>query len=112
MITWESVVAIARTMPAVEESTSWGTPSLKVGDKMIARLRSDSDGALALKCTAQEKAALLASADPAFYTSAHYDGYNYILINLQLVDAQELEELIVEAWRIAAPARLRKEFDA
>lgn len=112
MITWEAVVAIARTMPAVIESTSWGTPSLKVGKKMIARLRTEADGALALKCSAEEKAALVASDDPAFFTIAHYDGYNYVLVDLHQVDPQELEELIIEAWRIVAPAKLHREFDA
>ena len=108
-ISWDDVVAYAVTLPEVVESTSYRTPSLKVAGTLLGRLRTESEGGLALKCSADDKAALLAGSDPAFYTTPHYDGHNYILINLDVVDRQELFELIADAWRIAAPARLRKE---
>jgi hypothetical protein len=41
MAAWEDVVELGKTLPEVEESTSWGTPALKVRRKMIARLRED-----------------------------------------------------------------------
>ncbi|WP_256372162.1 hypothetical protein [Aeromicrobium sp. A1-2] len=36
---WEDVVAYAMTLPEVEESTSYRTPSLKVAGKLIGRPR-------------------------------------------------------------------------
>lgn len=107
-ISWDDVVARAATLPEVSESTSYGTPSLKVAGTLLGRLRTEREGGLALKCSAADKEALLASANPAFYTTPHYDGHNYILVNLDLVDPDELFELIVDAWHIAAPARLRR----
>lgn len=103
---WEEVVALATELPEVEESTSYGTPALKVAGKLMGRLRTDPDGSLALKTS--DKEALVASADPAYFTTPHYDGYNYILINLELADADEVAELIDDAWHIAAPARVAK----
>jgi hypothetical protein len=111
-MTWDDVVAIAGELPEVEVSTSYGTPALKVKGKGFARLRSEAEGGLMLMCRTDEKEALLASGDPAFYTTPHYDGYGAILVDLEAVARDQLVELIEEAWRQRAPARLRKEFDA
>ncbi|MFI6029370.1 MmcQ/YjbR family DNA-binding protein [Amycolatopsis magusensis] len=107
MPTWEDAVALAKRLPEVEESTSYRTPSLKVAGKSFARLRTEAEGGLVLMCGLDEKAALLASGDPAFYTTPHYDGYGAILVDLAKVDGEQLAELIEEAWRTKAPARLR-----
>ncbi len=104
---WEEVVALATALPEVEESTSYGTPALKVAGKLMGRLRTDSDGSLALKTS--DKEALVANDDPAYFTTPHYEGYSYILINLELADADEVTELIDDAWHIAAPAKVRKQ---
>lgn len=111
MPTWDDVVAIARALPEVEESTSYSTPALKVRGKGFARLRSEAEGGLVLMCQIDEKQALLASGDPAFYTTPHYDGYGAILVDLEKVGHDVLVELIEDAWRERAPARLRKAFD-
>jgi len=111
MPTWDEVITIAKALPDVEESTSYRTPSLKVAGKSFARLRTEAEGGLVLMCSQEEKAALLASGDPAFYTTPHYDGYGAILIDLERVDVDQLTELIEESWRTKAPAKLRKAFD-
>lgn len=108
-ISWEDAVAFATTLPEVSESTSYRTPSIKVAGTLMGRLRTESEGGLALKCSAADKEALLAGGDPAFYTTPHYEGHNYILVDLDQVDRDELFELMTDAWRIAAPARLRKQ---
>ena len=107
MPTWDDVVAIARELPEVEESTSYRTPALKVAGKGFARLRTEAEGGLVLMCQLDEKEALLASGDPAFYTTPHYDGYGAIIVNLDRVERAQLAELIAEAWRLKAPRRLR-----
>jgi hypothetical protein len=112
MATWEDVVGMAMALPEVEESTWFRTPSLKVAGRSFARLRSEAEGGVVLMCDLGEKDALLASGDPAFYTTPHYDGYGAILIDLDRVDSEQLAELVEEAWRRKAPARLRKAFDA
>ena len=109
-VTWDDVVALASGLPEVEVSTSYGTPALKVAGKLMGRLRTDSDGSFALKTS--DKEALVASDDPAYFTTPHYDGYNYILVNLDLAHADEMVELLDDAWHIAAPAKVRKQRDA
>ena len=112
MPSWDDVVAIAGGLPEVQQTTSYGTPALKVRGKGFARLRTEADGGLVLMCQLDEKQALLASGDPAFSTTPHYDGYGAILVDLEQVSHQQLTELVEDAWRERAPVRLRKAFDA
>jgi hypothetical protein len=65
-----------------------------------------------LMCSHEEKAALLAAGDPAFFTTPHYDGYGAILVDLERVEMRQLAELVEESWRVKAPVKLRKAFDA
>jgi hypothetical protein len=109
MATWDDVLAIGGGLPQVKESTSYHTPALKVAGKLIARLRTEAEGALMVRCVPEEKEALLAAGDPAFFTIAHYDGYPAILVRLELVDQRHLAELLHEAWLLQAPAKLRRE---
>ncbi|WP_433597779.1 MmcQ/YjbR family DNA-binding protein [Nocardia sp. CA-135953] len=108
-MTWEQVVALATELPEVAESTWWRSPALEVSGKGFARLRSEAEGGLVLLCEMAEKEAMLASGDPAFYTTPHYDGYPYILIDLDRIDPDQLRELLDAAWWLSAPAKLRKQ---
>jgi hypothetical protein len=110
-MTWDDVVAIGCALPGVEESTSYRTPALKVGGKGFARLRTEAEGGLMLLCAREEKEALLASGDPAFFTTPHYDGYASILVDLEKVARDQLAELVEDAWRIKASGRLRRQRD-
>ncbi len=58
-----------------------------------------------------EKEALLASEQPQFFTEPHYNGFPAILVRLPLIEVDELEELIVDAWRCQAPRALVAAFD-
>ena len=111
MATWDDVVAIATTLPEVQEATWYRTPSLKVRSRGFARLRTEAEGGLVLMCDLAEKEALLASNDPAFFTTPHYDGYGAILIHLDRVERDQLSEMIEQAWRQKAPAKLQVSFD-
>ncbi len=43
---YKRVCEIARKLPGVEESSSYGTPALKVKGRFLCRLRSEAEGAL------------------------------------------------------------------
>ena len=53
------VVTIAERFPGVVESRSYGTPSIKVKQKFMARLRSEAEGGLAIRCDFVERQMLL-----------------------------------------------------
>ncbi|MDQ1358455.1 MAG: hypothetical protein QOG44_2828 [Acidimicrobiaceae bacterium] len=58
-----------------------------------------------------QKQLLLAADDEKFFTEAHYNGFPAVLVRVAAIDAGELEELIVDAWRCLAPKALVAEFD-
>jgi hypothetical protein len=111
VLTWPEVVEMASALPGVEESTSYGTPALKVGKKLLARYRTDADAAVVLMCEQDEKAALLSAGAAGVFTEPHYDGYAAVLVNLEEVAPALVLELITDAWRDRAPAGLRKQLD-
>jgi hypothetical protein len=45
------------------------------------------------------KEMILGSDDAKFFTEPHYNGFPAILVRLAAIEADELEDLIVEAWR-------------
>ncbi len=55
------------------------------------------------------KEELLAADERKFFTEPHYNGFPAVLVRLAAVDADELRELLTDAWRCRAPRRLVKE---
>lgn len=105
------MVAIGARFPGIEEGTSFGTPSLKVRNKFVCRMRTNPD-ALVLRVThLGEREALLQGQPDVFFTTPHYDGYPAVLVDLDRVDPVELAELLEDAWRLQAPKRLVAEYD-
>ncbi len=100
---WDDVVRIGTGLPEVEESTSYRTPALKVRGTLMVRLRAEEDGLLVVMCAMEEKEAMLASGDPTFSTTPHYDGHGSILVDLTRIGSSQLTELITEAWRLKHP---------
>jgi hypothetical protein len=112
MPTWADVVAIGTQLPGVEESTTYGTPALKVKGKFMCRLRTDPDALVVRVLDVGDREALLRGKPRVFFSTPHYDGYPYVLVRLTRVGRKQLAELIEDAWRIRAPKRLVSEFDA
>jgi hypothetical protein len=59
-----------------------------------------------------DKESLIAADPESFFTEPHYNGYPAVLVRLDVVALDELEELLVDAWRCQAPKALVKEYDA
>jgi hypothetical protein len=99
-------------LPGVEESTSYGTPALKVKGRFMCRLRTEAEGALALCCDFVDRQILLQADPNVFFVTDHYLNYPMILVRLDKVRRSVLPELLERAWRMAAPPKLVAEFDA
>jgi hypothetical protein len=109
MASWDDVVRLALGLPSTQTSTWNHGPSLKVAGRSFARQRTESDGLVVLACSPGEKEALLESGEPGLSTTPHYDGYDYILVDPELVDPKLLPELVQGAWWARAPQRVRRE---
>jgi hypothetical protein len=110
MPTFEEVRQFARTLPGIEEGTSYGTPAFRVRGRFLGRLHDDG-GRLVLKIDLAEREALLQMQPSTFTVTPHYEPYPLVLIRLETVDPLELRELLTEAWRREAPKRLVADFD-
>jgi hypothetical protein len=109
----DDVRRIALALPATTEKPSYGTPGFRVKDRLFARMWDDDGDVVVLFVSdLGEKDAMLAAAPERFFTTSHYDGHASVLVRLAAVDVDELEELLADAWRVRAPARLTAASDA
>lgn len=106
-VSYARVQEIARELPGIEDSTSYGTPALKVRGTLMARLKEDGE-TLVLKTTFADRELLLGGAPDIFFLTDHYLKHPWILVRLPQIDESFLRELMAEAWRLSAPASLVK----
>ena len=79
---------------------------------MFASIRDEGDVLVLFVDSLDEKDLLLASDQEKFFTLPHYDGHASVLVRFGAVDPDELTELLTDAWRVRAPAKVRAAFDA
>jgi hypothetical protein len=108
---YDVVCNIALAFPGVEASTSYGTPALKVKGRLMARLRTEAEGALALRCDFVDRSNLLQANPQAYFLTDHYVNYPMILVRLDKVRRAELVDLLDRAYRMVAPSKLTKTHD-
>ena len=104
--TFRRVLAAARAakLPELEVDTSYGTPALKVGGKMFARMK-DAD-TMVLLGPMEEKEILLAAEPELYFETDHYKGWPAWLARLSKIGDAELKHRLERAWRHRAPKRL------
>ena len=124
MASWDDVRRLASSLPEVQERESRGLTQWRVRDKLFvwerplrsSDLRALGDqapdgpilGARVEHLVAKE--ALLADDPRAYFTTPHFDGYPAVLARLDVIAADELEELVVEAWLCRAPKQLASRY--
>jgi hypothetical protein len=118
--TWEDVRRAALALPETDEAQSRGLRTWRVRTKAfvwerpLRRADLEALGARApdgpiLGAQVEHlgaKEALLADDPARFFTTPHFDGYAAVLVRLDRIPAEDLEEVVVEAWLARAPKRL------
>lgn len=103
------VLALPGTREVMVES--WGHPTLRVGDKMIASGVPDSP-TMTVKASKEDQAELIAAA-PETYSVAEYVGrHGWVRVALEAADEDELRRIVEDAWRSTAPKKLVREYDS
>jgi hypothetical protein len=102
---------LALALPEAEERETWGHPTFRIRNKMFASMATDGSTAT-VKAIPEEQAACIGSDPETFFMPAYVGKHGWIGIQLERVDPAELEELVTDAWRLTAPKRLVKSFDA
>ena len=72
-VTWQRVAEIARELPEIEETTSWGKPSFAVRGKKFAGLSTRHEGAMWTRCDREERPLLVASNPDAYRLTPHFE---------------------------------------
>lgn len=101
-IDFETVRRIALGLADVEESTTYGSPSLKVRGKLLAVIpihKSAEPDSLAVRIAFDRRADLLAAAPDVYYLTDHYVNYPVVLVRLSRIHLDALRDLLGLAWR-------------
>ena len=104
--TYNAVRRLGLALPGVEESTSYGTPALKVNGSLMTRLWEDGR-TLVMKTTFEEREALMAEAPETYYVTDHYLDYPWVLIRLPKVHPDAMNDLLHAAHRLALSEKRR-----
>lgn len=103
------LAAAASGLPGISVATSYGTPAIKAGGKLLMRVK-DADTAV-LMCPLEEKELLFESAPAIYYETDHYKGWPALLVRLGAISDEELRLRMENAFRFKAPRRLVREWE-
>lgn len=107
-ITYDAVRRIALTFSNVEESTSYGTPALKVKGKLFVRWRNEEDpDTIVLKMPLDQREELMAADPQTYFITDHYRNYPWVLVRLSKVHPDALHELLHIGYNNALPVKRR-----
>jgi hypothetical protein len=106
-----SVRRIALGLPEASEKPCYGTPGFYVRRTLFARLREDNE-TLVVKMSFEQREAMMEAMPDVFFLTPHYQAYPLVLVRLPAVAEGLLRDVLLGAWRHAAPARLSAAFDA
>src|SRR5260370_15131674 len=104
-IDFDTVRTIALGLANVEESTTYGSPALKVHGKLLACIpihRSAEPDSLAVRIDFDRRAELLAAAPDVYYVTDHYLNYPAVLVRLSRIHSDGLRDLLGMAWRFVS----------
>jgi hypothetical protein len=106
-VTYDAVRRLALTLPDTEESTSYGTPAIKVKGKLLLRLHDDGDKVV-LKMPFDRREELMAGDPETYFITDHYRDYPWVLVSLANVRPDALRDLLLIAHRAASPEKKRR----
>jgi hypothetical protein len=124
--TLRDVDEAALALPEVtRDPPTGGRPSFQVHGKTFAFARGPHkdafdpatgvpyDDVLAFSCTAEDKESMVSDPDSPWFTTPHWNGYNAVLLlerDIARLSAQEVREVVTDAWLAKAPRRLVRTF--
>jgi hypothetical protein len=108
MITFNTVRKLALDLPDVEESTSYGASSFKVGGKLLACPainKSVEPNSLVVRIGLEQRESLLAEDPDAYYVTDHYRPYPSVLVRLSRIQPDALKDLLYTSWKFVTSSK-------
>src|SRR2546421_11386800 len=112
MVTVEDVRAVASTLPRSSEALVRGRVKFRIG--RIVYLSLSRDGStMGFAFPKEWRDALVESEPEKFSLPSQSDlRYHWVHVRLAAIDADEMRELVEEAWAFTVPKRVAKEYAA
>jgi hypothetical protein len=101
-MTFDDVCAVAHQWPEVEDSTSYGTPALKVRNKLLTRLKEDGESLVLIGIEPDERDMLIEAHPKIFYFTEHYRNYPMMLARLPRCSRKLITPFLLRRWRALA----------
>ena len=118
MATWDDVTRSAAALPGVTagddgrdwrvkgKPVAWERPLRKVDLEHLGEAAPQGP-VLGLRVPDLDtKDVRLSELGPAVFVTPHFAGYPAVLVDLEAIDADDLDDLIVDAWAAQAPKRV------
>ena len=112
VVTIDEVQAFARTLPRSSEGFVRGRLKFRVG--RIVYLSFSRDGSIMGFAFPKEWRNALVEAEPAKFSLPSQSDmrYHWVHVNLAEIDADEMRDLVEEAWAFTVPKRVAAEYAA
>jgi hypothetical protein len=110
-ISFDAVRELARALPDVEESTSYGAQSWKVRGKLVACQainKSAEPNSLVVKIPFEQRDELIAAQPDVYYVTDHYVNYPSVVVRLSRVHPDALRDLLGMAARFVGKTANKK----
>jgi hypothetical protein len=110
-MTIATAMKVGAALPDVEQTTTWGAPTLKVRGRMMAckAINKQAEPNTLAVCLPIPQREELIAADPAtYYVKPHYEEYPCVLVRLSQIHADALRDLMRMGWEFARSQAKRK----
>ena len=112
-VTYEQVRDWVLALPGGREVMveSWGHPTLRIGDKMIAGGAPDAP-TMSIKASTEDQAELIAGAPETYEIAGYVGRFGWVRVTLATADPGEIRRIVEDAWRRTAPKRVVRAYDS
>jgi hypothetical protein len=110
-MTIATAMKIGAALPDVEQTTTWGAPTLKVRGRMMAckAINKQAEPNTLGVCMPIPQRDELIAADPdTYYLKPHYENYPCVLVRLSRIHPDALRDLLRMGWEFARSRAKRK----
>ena len=100
--TFDTVRAIAKLLPDVEEGTAYGSPAVKLRGQLLACMATNKaaePNTLVVRVSFDQRDAMIADDPETYYLKDHYVGYPCVLARLSKIQPDALRDLVHAGWR-------------
>jgi hypothetical protein len=102
-------LALGLGLPGVEETTSYGEPTLKAHGKLWVWWSPHEDAPV-FKVAFEEREVLLECDPQTFFVTPHYKGYPLVLMHAEKLDLAWARANLIKVWQAQAPKRVLKAY--